>query len=158
MSQLSCLDEQFERLAARWHEMLEAVPPEKLYWQPRQSSGAFPVYSCGEHLLRSAASVEQTFGGLTVNLWDDPFEWTLPETLDTHERIAEYFREVEATRRRGFLLFEDDAALLKDIVVPSGERQALGTLLVETLVRAVHHEGRAYATLRLFSDARLPAL
>ena len=158
MIQLSCLDEQFTQLAVRWHSVLEAVPPEKLYWQPRQSSGAFPVYSCGEHLLRSAAAVEQTFGGLTVNLWDDPFEWTLPETLDTHERIAEYFQEVEATRRRGFQLFDDDGALLKEIVVPSGERQSLGALLVETLVRAVHHEGRACATLHLFSDARLPVL
>jgi hypothetical protein len=33
--------------------------------------------SCGEQVLRSAAIVEQSFGGLTANLWDDPFEWTL---------------------------------------------------------------------------------
>ena len=29
----------------------------------------------------SAGTIEQTFGGITANLWDDPFEWTLPETL-----------------------------------------------------------------------------
>src|SRR3712207_7579473 len=62
--------------------LVQAVPFEKLYWQPEVARArTFPVYSCGEHVLRSAAAVEQTFGGITVNLWDDPFEWTLPESL-----------------------------------------------------------------------------
>ena len=55
--------------------------------------------SCGEQVLRSAAIVEQTFGGLTANLWDDPFEWTLPETLSTSAKVIEYLNEVEATRQ-----------------------------------------------------------
>lgn len=153
---ISALDEQFERLHARSRALIEAVPVEKLYWQPRQSPGAFPVYSCGEHILRSAGAVEQTFGGLTVNLWDDPFEWTLPESLSTPARIIEYLNEVEATRRRGFALFRSDEELVKEISVPSGEMQPLGALLFETLERAAHHQGRAFATFRLFSDARLP--
>jgi hypothetical protein len=132
------------------------VPPEKLYWQPRPSSGAFPVYSCGEHVLRSAAVVEQTFGGISVNLWDDPFEWTLPETLQTNESVAAYLAEVDETRRRGFALFQSDEDLRKEIAVPSGERRTLFALLIETLARAAHHEGRAFATFRLFSDERLP--
>ena len=41
------------------------------------------MFSCGEYILRSAAAVEQTFGGITTRLWDDPFEWTLPEALST---------------------------------------------------------------------------
>src|SRR3954466_3710820 len=102
---ISSFDEQFAHLAARSNALIAAVPAEKLYWQPRQSSGAFPVYSCGEHILRSAAAVEQTFGGITTNLWDDPFEWTLPETLPTPQSIKEYLNEVEATRRRGFAVF-----------------------------------------------------
>ena len=98
MNQLiSSLDEQFARLHARSQSLIKIVPEEKLYWQPRQSSGAFPVYSCGEHLLRSAAAVEQTFGGITANLWDDPFEWTLPESLDTPARIA----DLSLLRRHG---------------------------------------------------------
>jgi hypothetical protein len=149
-------NEQFARLHTRSCSLLEALPAEKLYWQPRASSGAFPVYSCGEHLLRSAAAVEQTFGGITTNLWDDPFEWTLPEALQTPASVAAYLREVEATRLRGFALFTSDDDLGKEFAHPSGEMQTLFALLSETLVRAAHHQGRAFATFRLFSDARLP--
>jgi hypothetical protein len=157
MNQLTAsLNEQFTRLHVRSCSLIEIVPAEKLYWQPRQSSGAFPVYSCGEHLLRSAAAVEQTFGGITTNLWDDPFEWTLPEMLTTPARVAEYLAEVEATRQRGFALFGSDLDLAKEFAHPSGEMQTLSALLLETLVRAAHHQGRAFATFRLFSDARLP--
>ena len=159
MNQLiSSLDEQFARLHARSQSLIKIMPEEKFYWQPRQSSGAFPVYSCGEHLLRSAAAVEQTFGGITANLWDDPFEWTLPESLDTPARITEYLNEVEATRQRGFALFVSDDDLLKEIAVPSGAMQMLCALLVETLVRAAHHQGRAFAIFRFFSEARLPRI
>src|ERR671920_1503941 len=96
------LDEQFARLHGRSLALARAVPAERLYWQPerRSAARAFPVYSCGEHLLRAAAAVEQTFGGITVNLWDDPFEWTLPETLPTPESVIGYLEEAEATRRR----------------------------------------------------------
>jgi hypothetical protein len=159
---ISTLDAQFAALHARSSALVRAVPAEFLYWQPPAAvvasvGGASPVYSCGEHLLRSAASVEQTFGGVTANLWDDPFEWTLPETLSTPALVAEYLEEVEATRRRGLALVETDEELLKEIAVPSGEMRALFALLNETLVRAAHHQGRAFATFRLFSNARLPS-
>jgi hypothetical protein len=153
---IAALDEQFARLHTRSRALVEAIPAEKLYWQPRQSSGAFPVHSCGEHILRSAARVEQTFGGITANLWDDPFEWTLPEALSTPARVAEYLDEVEATRRRGFSLLREDPDLSKEFNDPSGRLRTLGALLFETLERASHHQGRAIATFRLFSDARLP--
>ena len=153
---IASLDEQFARLHARSRSLIEIIPADKLYWQPRESTGAFPVYSCGEHLLRSAAAVEQTFGGITTNLWDDPFEWTLPEALATPERVAEYLYEVEATRRRGFALFTSDDDLGKEFAHPSGEIWTLFVLLLETLSRAAHYQGRAFATFRLFSDAPLP--
>jgi hypothetical protein len=155
---ISSLDERFARLHARSIAFVEAISGERLYWQPRESSGAFPVYSCGEHILRSAAAVEQTFGGITTNLWDDPFEWTLPETLPTPESVAEYLREVEATRQRGFVLFKSDEDLLKEFAAPSGGMRLLCALLLETLERAAHHQGRAFATFRLFSDTRLPRI
>jgi hypothetical protein len=154
----SVLNEQFARLHSRSVSLIEIIPEEKLYWQPRQSPGAFPVYSCGEHLLRSAAAVEQTFGGITANLWDDPFEWTLPESLNTTARVIEYLNEVEATRGRGFTYFGSDEDLRKEIAAPSGEMKTILTLLLETLERAAHHQGRAFATFRIFSDARLPRL
>lgn len=155
---ISSLDVQFARLHQGSAALIESVPVEKLYWQPRQSSGAFPLYSCGEHLLRSAAVVEQAFGGITTNLWDDPFEWTLPESLQTPASVADYLKEVEATRERGFSLFRSDLDLTKEFAAPSGEMRLLFDLLLETLVRAAHHQGRAFATFRLFSDSRLPLI
>ena len=153
---ISLLDTEFARLHERSRSLVEAIPVDKLYWQPRPSSGAFPVYSCGEYVLRSAATVEQTFGGITASLWDDPFEWTLPETLRTPGSVLEYLREVEATRGHGFERFSEDADLVKEIAVPSGEMRRLGSLLFETLARAAHYQGRAFATFRLFSGAPLP--
>ncbi|HEV2763843.1 MAG TPA: DinB family protein [Pyrinomonadaceae bacterium] len=155
---VSGLDGQFARLHAGTLALVGAVPAERLYWQPRAAPGPFPVYSCGEHVLRSAAAVEQTFGGLNASLWDDPFEWTLPETLSTPGRVAEYLEEVEATRQRGFRLLRSDADLTKEIAVPSGGTRTLLALLLDTLARAAHHQGRAFATFRLFSDERLPRL
>ena len=76
------LDEHFARLHERSAALVRAVPPDKLYWQPRAPAGTVPAHSCGEHVLRGAAAVEQTFGGITVNLWDDPFDGT-PRSVST---------------------------------------------------------------------------
>ena len=152
---LSALGAQYEALHVRALALLRLVPPDRLYWQPRAGARS-PVYSCGEHLLRAAACVEQTFGGLTANLWDDPFEWTLPETLGTPDLVASYLTEVAETRRRGFALLRTDDDLWREIAVPAGSMCTLAALLLDTLARAAHHEGRAHATFRLFSDERLP--
>jgi hypothetical protein len=158
MSIVRGLDEQFAGLHGRSLALVQTLPAGRLYWQPARESGArtFPVYSCGEHLLRSAAAVEQTFGGITVNLWDDPFEWTLPESLPSPADVARYLEEAEATRRRAFEFLRSDEDLSKEIATPSGKMRTLFALAVETLGRASHHQGRAYATFRLFSDVRLP--
>jgi len=95
------------------------------------------------HLLRSAAVIEQMCGGLTANLWDDPFEWTLPETLSTADRRIEYLSEVDLARQRAFDAITDDGALTKYISVPSGEPRLLISLLLETLVKASDYRGRA---------------
>ena len=94
-----------------------------------------------ENLLRSAAAIEQMCGGLTANLWDDPFEWTLPETLSNADRIIEYLSEVDLARQRAFNSIDDDA-LTKYISVPSGESRLLISLLLETLVKASEYRGR----------------
>jgi hypothetical protein len=152
------LEKQFVQLYLRSLELIEATPAEKLYWQPLASNAESPTYSCAEYVLRSAAAVEQTFGGITSNLWDDPFEWTLPETLATRQQIVGYLQEVENTRQRGFDLFGNVDDLYKEIVLPSGERQSLHDLILDTLMRAAHHQGCAYATFRLFSDERIPTI
>lgn len=100
--------------------------------------------SVGEQILRSAAVMEQTFGGLTANLWDDPFEWTLPETLGTSDLVISHLSEVDALRQTFFRSI-DDEALSKYVSVPSGEPKTLIDLLVKTVVRACDYRGRAVA-------------
>ena len=85
-------------------------------------------------------------GGLTANLWDDPFEWTLPETLSNADRVIEYLSEVDLARQRAFNSI-DDAALTKYISAPSGESQLLISLLLETLVKASDYAAGLCATL-----------
>jgi hypothetical protein len=175
MSIVLTLEAQFAALHARSVALVQATPREQLYWQPRASfadsahrkietldspNESLPILSCGENVLRSAGIVEQTFGGITSNLWDDPFEWTLPESLPTPESVINYLNETEATRRRGFALLQSDADLAKEILVPAedklGRMQTLAALIIETLARAAHYQGRAYNVFRLFSRAALP--
>src|SRR5712691_6988646 len=110
------LDRQFSQLHQESRELIHAISPELLYYRPPTESNSSSGQSCGEQILRSAAVVEQTFGGLTTNLWDDPFEWTLPETLSTPEKVFDYLKEVEATRKRGFELLKNDNDILKEIM------------------------------------------
>ena len=135
------LDEQFANLHRESCDLIERLSPEQLYRELPATAD-----SCGEQVLRSAAIVEQTFGGLTANLWDDPFEWTLPETLSTSAKVIEYLNEVEATRREAFQLFRSDQDLSKEIMAPSGKTQ-LRPFLLDTLKRARHHQQRAIAAL-----------
>ena len=142
------LDRQFSQLHQESRELIRAISPELLYYRPSNGLNSPPAQSCGEQVLRSAAVVEQTFGGLTTNLWDDPFEWTLPETLSTPDKVSDYLNEVEATRRRGFELFQSDDDLAREIMAPAGVTQ-LQPLLLDTLVRARHYLGSAKATFDL---------
>jgi len=123
------LEQEFSSLIDSLKDLVRSVPTEHVY------------------ILRSAAVVEQTCGGLTSNLWDDPFEWTLPETLSNPDRIVEYLSEVDATRQRAFSSIQDDSALTKFISAPSGERLLISVLL-ETLVKAAEFRGRAVAIIQ----------
>ena len=130
-------DSEFLRLQSEWRELIKRIEPEQIY----QRSSACEL-SIGGQVVRSVRAVEQTFGGITANLWDDPFEWTLPENLTSPAKLLEYCDEVEATRQRGFALFQDDEDLMKEVMTPSGKMQ-LASLLLDTLVRARHHQLRA---------------
>ena len=141
-------DREFVSFNESLYALTRSVPVDLLYRQPSPT--------IGENILRSARAVEQTFGGITANLWDDPFEWTLPETLSTPDLILEYLSEVEATRLRAFSSFVSDDALLKYIAVPSGKPCSILELLVQTISRACDYRGRASATLKLLSDVHAP--
>ena len=136
------LELEFGSLVDSLKDLVNSVPPDRLYLTP-------PAVTIAESILRSAATVEQTCGGLTSNLWDDPFEWTLPETLSNGERVIEYLSEVDSALRRAFNAIVDDDALSKLVSVPSGEPVRLVSLLLETLVTAVDHRGRAVATIKI---------
>jgi hypothetical protein len=140
------LDRECARLIVALKQLVNSVTPELLYSRP-------PHVSIGENLLRSAAALEQTFGGLTANLWDDPFEWTLPESLSTAELVTEYLSEVDSARESAFRSIASDRELTKYISGPTGEPQQLFVLLLETLMKASDYHGRSVATLKmLFGD------
>jgi hypothetical protein len=140
------LDQELAGVISSLRELVNSVPFELLYRHP-------PEVSIGENILRSAAVIEQCCGGLTANLWDDPFEWTLPETLSNANLIVEYLSEVDLARQRAFSSILDDSALSKYISVPSGEPRLLVCLLVETLVTASEFRVQALACWHAIEQA-----
>lgn len=151
---IESFDQEFARLHARSCLLIETTPVEVLYDDPSGKETGSRSPSVGECVLRSAGVVEQTFGGLTSNLWDNPFEWTLPETLSTRARVIEYLSEVEETRKHAFASLTLDADLLKTVATPSGEMRPLINLLLDTLVRSLGFQGRAVAIQTTVSNAR----
>jgi hypothetical protein len=138
--QVEDLANQFAEIHETSSDFIANLPDELLYTRAGEASSHD---TCGEHILRCSAVIEQSFGGMTANLWDDPFEWTLPETLDTQAKMLEYLGEVEDLRNRAFLAFKNDADLSKEIMTPAGVKQILPFLL-DTLKRARHHQQRAF--------------
>src|ERR1700682_2560310 len=137
---IAALENGFAGLHLRYCALVRSTPEGDLYRRPRQSSGR-PISSMGESVLRGAAVIEQTFGGITANLWDDPVEWTPPEDLSTIARVIEYLEEVEPTRQRAFASFARDADLLKEIMMPAALTRPLIDLLTETLVKEADYYG-----------------
>jgi hypothetical protein len=154
---LHAFDEQFLLIDKRSRELLDRIDGQQLFTKPRELPGSMAMFSCGESVLRSAAMVEKTFGGITTRLWDDPFEWTLPEKLADKAAIIQYLDEVEKTRQLGFSYFNSDDDLRREIPAPERLRPLMD-ILVETISRASHYQGRAFAILQLVSDAKLPKL
>jgi hypothetical protein len=154
---LSVFDKSFISLDSRSRQLLAEIDEPDLYRRPRQLKREMTPFSCGEYILRSAAMVEKTFGGITTRLWDDPFEWTLPEKLSTKESIINYLDETEATRKRGFCFFTSDADLLREIPAPQ-EMHSIADVLTGTLLKAAHYQGRAFAIFQTLSDEQLPRI
>jgi hypothetical protein len=107
--------------------------------------------SVGTYLIRSAAIVEQTFNGITTRLWDDPFEWTLPERLPTVTDLIGYMEEVQDARIRGFAFLRSDDDLDKSIPAPT-ELKTLAELLTGTLDRSSKHLFEARSLLMNYKN------
>ena len=125
-------------------EMLATLDDATLYLRPEGSRDSLFPFSCGEYIVRSAATIEKTFGGITTRLWDDPFEWTLPEKLSTIESVTKYLDEVAATRDRGlaFLTSDDD---LKRMIPAPEELRSLANILLDTIAASEQLLGKAEA-------------
>ncbi len=143
------LAREFALIDSRTRNLLQQIPGEMLY-RPAALPGL--TTSVGELILRSAGAVEQTCGGLNANLWDDPFEWTLPETLSTPALVNEYLNEVTQTRNQFFARLKDDGDLKKLIALPGDVTQPLINLLLETLLRAAGNLERATVILAVKNE------
>lgn len=152
---LDVIDSQFRSIHSRSKEIIGLVPDASLYEQPRELDQTYAIFSCGEYIIRSAAAVEQCFGGLTTRLWDDPFEWTLRESLAEKELIVGYLDEVEAARTNAMGFLASDGELLKTLPAPE-KIVTIFELLLNTIRRAEHYQGRAAAVLQYFSDKKPP--
>jgi len=130
---INWFDREFKRLETEWRDSIQQLDEHSLYSENQQE-----LSPAAEQILRSARIVEQVSGGITANLWDDPFEWTLPETLTTKAKLIAYIEEVRDARDRAFQLFKDDADLLKTVMTPIGA-MPLMSLLLDALMRAGHY-------------------
>lgn len=140
-------------LDARGRDLIARIGAERMYERPSGSERLYAVASVGECVLRSAAIVEQTFLGITRRLWDDPFEWTLPEKLSTPELVTEYLDEVLETTRVGLSFLTSDADLQKEM--PSPERlRTIFEILLDTVARAEHFQGKAAAILETIDTSQ----
>jgi len=154
---ITSFNQKFEAVHDRSVAILQIISDDQLFRKPRELERTMTMFSCGEYLLRSAAAVEQTFGGITTRLWDDPFEWTLPEKLSTPSLVVDYLNEVETTRKNAFGFFGSDIDLTKEIPAPERLR-SIFDLLLGTLARAEHFQGRAFAVFQMLSDSKLPRI
>ena len=152
---LDTFDAAFQGISDRSMSLLELTSKDDLYRRPRELPKTFTMFTIGEYILRSAATVEQAFGGLTTRLWDDPFEWTLPEKLNSVALITQYLAEVDETRKVGIAYIASDESLAKQIPAPV-EIKPIAEILIQTIARAEHFQGRAFAVFQMLSDEKLP--
>lgn len=142
----------FEQIDTETRTLLELLSAGQIF--ASVGDAELPYMSAGTCLLRSAAAVEQAFGGITTRLWDDPFEWTLPEKLSTHELILEYLDEVAETRRHGLGFLASDDDLKRELPAPE-KLTSIFSLLLETAATADHYLGRAAAIYQLQSGKKI---
>jgi hypothetical protein len=157
MTLLDTFDRSFASVSVRTRAILELTPNEDLYKHPRELPHTFAMFTVGEYVLRSAAAVEQTFGGITTRLWDDPFEWTLPEKMHSVELILHYIDEVDKTRLDGIAFIATDESLARSLPAPV-KILPISQVLIDTLARSEHYLGRAYAVFQMISDQKLPRI
>jgi hypothetical protein len=137
------LETTFERIHRESVELLAREEFQK-FKSARKPFGKSPC----ELIVRSAAKVEQCFGGITANLWDDPFEWTLPECMKSQSSVSEYLDEATAARKRGFRCIGSDDDLTKQIAAP-GKMKTLFSVILKASMDADNFLSLARAAMAL---------
>jgi len=145
---IDALNKQFDGIDKRQRELIGVVSADMLFWTPISQSDTLITMSVGGGVLRSASMVEQAFLGLTRRLWDDPFEWTLPEKLSTSGAIMGYLDEVVDTRQRGLAFLVSDDDLSRTLPAPEILKPIL-QVLIEAIARSENYLGRASAVARM---------
>jgi hypothetical protein len=148
---LDLFDNRFRSNYSRSTELVTKFPEDLLFFRPTDNGPRARLFSFGESILRAAAEVERAVGGITTRLWDDPFEWTLPETLSNRSAIVAYIDEVESRRQGAFLYFASDDDLQKQIPAPE-ELRSLHEIILDSLIRSEHFIGRSIVFYQLYSD------
>jgi hypothetical protein len=139
---LDSLEREFDLLHSRSLELLETFPESRLF-EPHGFDNS-RASSFGIEVIRSAAEIEKSFGGITTRLWDDPFEWTLPEELSDRSAIKNYLEEVRSTRSNGLRFIKRDDELSMEIPAPE-KFVSLSEILAETMRLSSFHLHRAAA-------------
>jgi hypothetical protein len=152
-TQIEALERQFVDLDRRQRKLLESTSDELLFWSPVDSADSMITLSVGGAVIRSAAMIEQAFLGLTRRLWDDPFEWTLPEKLSTRAAISVYLDEVAQTRQSGLGFLKSDDDLGRQLPAPEELKPVL-LVLVEAIARAENSLGRGEAIASIGRSVR----
>ena len=150
---IESLDRRFAALEVQLRELISRLPEDKLFNKPVSDDRTLIDFSVGGCVIRSAAMIEQVFLGLTRRLWDDPFEWTLPEKLNSPTAIIDYLGEVGEARVNGMAFLKSDADLSRQLPAPEKLRPIFD-VLVEALVRAEHYHGRAAAICRIVTEQK----
>lgn len=148
---IDAFESSFADVDGRQRRLLDRVSDERLFWTPVDANDSMVLLSVGGSVLRSAAMVEQVFLGITRRLWDDPFEWTLPEKLSTKAAILGYLDEVSRTRSAGLQFLSGDAELSRQLPAPD-ELRTIAAVLIGALARAENHLGRGEAIARIIAD------
>ncbi|MDM7920858.1 MAG: hypothetical protein QUS14_01050 [Pyrinomonadaceae bacterium] len=145
---IEIIDAKLAENLERSKRLLENVDENLLFKRPSGLESSFAPFSFGENIVRSAAVIEQAFGGITTRLWDDPFEWTLPEELATTERIAAYINEVDQYRRKGIEFLATDDDLRRTMPAPETVTPIL-KILLDAMSKSSTHIGQAATILHL---------
>jgi hypothetical protein len=134
---LESLRRQFEIAVDELYRLVYDAAPGSLFRRPAEQS-----VSPGFCLIRSAAAIERACGGLSTRLWDDPFEWTLPEQFLREGALEIYLSDVRRAVETTFAMMPTDNALARVLPAPR-ELRTVFDVLLDALIESAQWRGRA---------------